>query len=174
MYTYNINTIPQNNTINSQDNYRSSSVDSIPENPFYVLNNDFSQLSHEFNGQKAYTNVMDLLQALNLTKIHEMSNLQDNWNGYGAKRFTRNALNTFTRVIQHLYKQPLIAPSGRNSLFLQYDKPDKSILAFEVFEDQADMVYIPLNAYDKAKKKTIVHNLEKEINDNVVAFYGHV
>lgn len=57
----------------------------------------------------------------NLNKIMKMSRFEDDWNGTGGKAFSPNAIFLFSMVIEMLEKQPEIAPTGRNSLLLQYE-----------------------------------------------------
>ena len=57
----------------------------------------------------------------NLNKITKMSRFEDDWNGTGGQAFSPNASSLFSMVSDMLEKQPEMAPTGRNSLLLQYE-----------------------------------------------------
>lgn len=83
----------------------------------------------------------------NLDKIRKMSLFEDNWNGAGAKAFSEKAIKRFVSVVESLDVQPEIAPTGRNSLYMEYRKKDGSLLSFEIKEDGAEKVYVERGDY---------------------------
>lgn len=71
-----------------------------------------------------------------------------------------------------LIKQPQIAPTGRNSLLLQYELDDKSLLAFEVGEKRTEKVYIPQGDYSLVQTDSFSEHIGERINECVECFYG--
>ena len=99
--------------------------------------------------------------------IREMDSYQENWNGYGAKSFSREQLRVFNDVIQNLDFQPDIMPTARNSLLMQYVYPNNTQLMFELFEDYMEEVLVPTGNYGKAQVKTYESDFASRINDEI-------
>lgn len=120
-----------------------------------------------------YTNkAIDLMKIENLNKIEKMALFEYDWNGTGGSAFSNNAIALFKSLIEILDKQPQIAPTGRNSLLLQYELDDKSLLAFEVRENYTEKVYIPKGNYSMAQVSSFTENIEQQIKESVKRFYG--
>ena len=69
----------------------------------------------------------------NLEKIEKISHFDYGWNGNGGLKFTREAIDAFRRIIDGLNRQPKIAPTGRNSLFINFirkRRPFRVVLSF--------------------------------------------
>ena len=49
---------------------------------------------------------------------------------------------------------------------------DKSLLAFELSEDKAEKVYIPMGDYSLVQTEEIREDIGKRIKENVEKFYG--
>lgn len=111
------------------------------------------------------------LKQENLAKIEKMAHFEYNWNGNGGEKFAKRAIDTFRKVIDVLHIQPQIAPTGRNSLLMQYELADKSRLIFEVSENNAEKVYIPKGDYSEAEVQRYVENVAYKINEAVEDFY---
>ncbi|HJC48534.1 MAG TPA: hypothetical protein IAA04_10825 [Candidatus Lachnoclostridium pullistercoris] len=116
--------------------------------------------------------VIDLLKIENLRKIKNMSLFEENWNGTGGSAFSEKSIALFENIIEMLEIQPQIAPTGRNSLLMQYELDDKSLLAFEVSEDRTEKVYIPEGDYSMAQTDIFTKNVEQKIKESVEEFYG--
>lgn len=143
---------------------------------------DFKQSSYiqyiDLNAKKVIglhsNNVVDLKEVENLNKIEKMASFTENWNGTGGSIFSENAIILFEKVIKALKKQPQIAPTGRNSLLMQYELDDKSMLAFEVSEKGTEKVYIPKGDYSLAQMEVFTEDIERKINECVEKFfYGY-
>ena len=117
--------------------------------------------------------VIDLMRIENLNKLKKMALFTENWNGTGGSAFSPNAISFFEAIIEMLDKQPEIAPTGRNSLLMQYELDDQSLLAFEVNERSAEKVYIPKGNYSKAEVETFTKNIAQKIKESVEDFYGY-
>ena len=114
----------------------------------------------------------DLLKIGNLNKINKIAGFKENWNGNGAKSFSPEAIEMFKNIITNLDQQPEIAPTGRDSLYMQYDANDGSLLAFEVFEKKIEKVFVPRGDMNKAETETVSTNLIEYVKENVNKFYG--
>jgi hypothetical protein len=71
--------------------------------------------------------------AESLTVLHKISLLEANWNTYGAKPFSTDIIAKTTGLIFQLSKPPMIFPTGRNSIQLEFYNNDK-YLEIEIFE----------------------------------------
>lgn len=117
-------------------------------------------------------NAIDLMKVENINKINKMAAFEDDWNGTGGSAFSSKAITLFLSIIETLEKQPGIAPTGRNSLLMQYELADKSMLVFEVGEDKTEKVYVPQGDYSMAKTELFTDNINHRIKECVEKFYG--
>ena len=115
---------------------------------------------------------LDLLKIENLKKLDCISLFRENWNGVGGRAFSGTSIRIFRDIIENVCKQPSIAPTGRNSLLLQYELDDHSILAFEVREKRVEMVYVKRGDYSSAISKVFTDDFIRNINSQVARFYG--
>lgn len=116
--------------------------------------------------------VVDIMKCMNLNKIEFMKAFTEDWNGNGAKAFSVKAIQLFEEIINSLVKQPEIAPTGRNSLLMQYELDDKSILAFEVRENVTEKVFVPQGNYTMIETETFTDDFVQNISASVEKFYG--
>lgn len=96
----------------------------------------------------------------NRQKLNKIERLKRNWNGYGAKAFTKGVIKKVNKMLDKIIVQPKIFPTPNNSIqFEYYDRKDLSkYLEFDV-------------SYHKilCNDKPIV---SKEINAKIRQFYG--
>lgn len=88
---------------------------------------------------------------INLERLEDIARLDSDWNGYGAKPFSRTLIADVRNIIPYLSKQPEIFPTGRNSIQLEYHLSDESYLEFEVFEDKIVGMQVSGTDYDNAQ-----------------------
>ena len=62
-------------------------------------------------------------KSANLKTIDMISHLAAGWDGNGGLAFSPETIQTFKNVINSLAVQPRIAPTGKGSLFMQF-QPD--------------------------------------------------
>lgn len=115
-------------------------------------------------------NEIDLLKGKNLMALDSMSKFEYDWNGNGGKKFSDNSISLFKQVINELIKQPEIAPTGRDSLYIEYTLNDGSLLVFELSPDELDEVYIPQGDYSRAESAVYTSDYSRNINDSVNNF----
>lgn len=142
----------------------------ISQNVQTNLSVNFSQNTSRLND--VYCQTIDLLKIENEDKILKMQAFEENWDGNGAKAFSKEAISLFRTVISALCKQPKIAPTGNNSLLMQFEKDDKSLLAFDVSLLGTDMVIVPQGNFELADEDFFTDKLEERINSAVRKFYG--
>ena len=132
-----------------------------------------------YNGQKSsltcpavVNKSIDILKQKNLNKIELMSHFQADWNGNGGLPFSEEAIALFNAIIQTLNIQPVIAPTGRSSLYMEFQSSDMSELIFEIFVDRAERVFIPQGNYSLAESEIFDENICSQIKESVRLFYG--
>lgn len=71
-----------------------------------------------------------------LKRIDEFGEYEDDWNGYGARKFTAKLLECAREIAVLLPEQFEVFPVARNSVQFEYEYDDGDYLEFEVFEDR--------------------------------------
>ena len=104
--------------------------------------------------------------------IQEIGSYLDNWNGYGAKRFSAKQLQVFLETITGLDSQPDVMPTARNSLLMQFVFPGGNLLMFELFSDCMEEVLVPAGDYSRAESKSFESNFSQKINDELRIMRG--
>lgn len=116
--------------------------------------------------------IEEILKKNNIKKINKMSRFKDNWNGYGSSSFSKDSIYLFLKIIEHVNRQPEIAPTGRSGLYMQYILKDKSILAFFVEEDILEKAIIPFGDYSKGISEVFYNNILGNVVSSVKEFYN--
>lgn len=104
----------------------------------------------------------------NLNKLSMISNLNDNWNGNGAKSFSLDLVAKCSYIINEIIRQPDIFPTGRNSIQMEYEKANGEYLELEVFEDEIYFLYVDKN--EEETEGILEFDINK-INECVLKFY---
>lgn len=102
--------------------------------------------------------------------LNEISTLGENWNGYGGASFSEEKIEFFRNLIEQLDSQPVISPTGRGSLYLEYSK-EKNALGFEVFTNKMNMAFVSSDG--KIFSETYEDKFGETINKQVKYYYGH-
>lgn len=108
----------------------------------------------------------------NLIRLDEISKLEENWNGYGAKAFSQELIGKCKDIINNLEFQPKIFPTGRKSVQFQYELEDRSYLEFEIFEDKISCLEVPKRIYSNAHTFEFPISEAQRIEEIVKKFYG--
>lgn len=74
---------------------------------------------------------LDHKQQSNLTKLQQIAQLKDNWDGYGAEHFSEQLIHRAKYLIHRLYIQPEIFPTANSSLQIEYEKDNGDYLEFQ-------------------------------------------
>lgn len=117
---------------------------------------------------------MNKIKVKNILRLQDISELRDDWNGYGAKSFDKNLIDSVENIIENVHVQPEIYPTERNSIQLEYELEDKSYLEFEVFKNKILCMRIPRRNYSKAEYEVISPIDIKRINEIIDNFYIYI
>lgn len=89
--------------------------------------------------------------AANLSRLNDIAELGEDWNGYGAAPISHFVIDEATRVIFSLNEQPdAIFPTGRKSVQFEYHLPN-SYLEFEIFDERIVAMQVIATDYDNAR-----------------------
>lgn len=105
-------------------------------------------------------------------RLRDIEELDYDWNGYKAKPFSSTLIDKCEKIVKVLSKQPLIYPTGRNSIQLQYELSDRSYLEFEIFENKTMCLHVPKRIYSEAIELELTDSEDKQIKEIVDKFYG--
>ena len=81
----------------------------------------------------------------NQAKLKAISELKDNWDGYGATTFTRSLIQSLSEFLQKLYKQPEIFPTADGTIQMEYEKENGDYLEFQFSDRSTCEVYMSKN-----------------------------
>lgn len=107
-----------------------------------------------------------------IKRLRDIENLPFDWNGYGAECFSSVLIDKCERIIKNLSIQPLIYPTGRDSIQFQYELNDRSYLEFEIFEDRTMCLQVPKRIYSAAIELELKDSEDNQIKEIVDKFYG--
>ena len=98
----------------------------------------------------------------NIDRLRKFYQLENNWDGYGAEKIEGDLINFCLKVIRLLDddKQPLINPTGRNSIQLEYEKEDGTYFELEFFSKNVIVLFRIDNV---GNETTITLNSLKEV-----------
>lgn len=106
-------------------------------------------------------------------RFEQISNLPDNWNGYGAKSFSSKIIEKCKEIFVKLPVAPSVFPTGRQSIQFQYELPDRSYLGFEIFEEKITSLFVPERKYNCAETKEFTFNDIEQIKEMVIKFHTY-
>lgn len=105
-------------------------------------------------------------------RLEEIAELQYDWNGYGAKEFSKTLIEKCKCIVRSLPVCPEIYPTGRQSVQFQYELKDKSYLEFEIFEAKTVCLQVPQRKYSDAITEEFSEFEIEKIKEIVSNFYG--
>jgi len=79
---------------------------------------------------------------MNKKLLNNFSELEANWNGYDGLPIGENIINKTEAIISTLNFQPLIFPTGRGTIQLDYFKDNDNLIEIEIFTDSQFMYKI--------------------------------
>ena len=95
--------------------------------------------------------------------LDEFAQLEDNWNGNGAKPFGESLIRKCKEIVNKLTIIPEIFPVANNSIQLEYEKKDGGYLQFNIFEHEITMFTILEDGKPFYDKLFDVNNIIKEV-----------
>jgi hypothetical protein len=111
-------------------------------------------------------------QLVNLDRLFEISHLENDWDGNGAGKISCEAIEVAFSIIKNVSIQPVIYPTARKSIQLQYELEDRSYLEFEIFEKNIMCMKVPKRIYADASFEEIDSGNINRVNQIVKEFYG--
>ncbi len=108
----------------------------------------------------------------NLEKLYNIEHLEQDWNGYGSKQIPRTVIIQSRNFIKNILIQPIIFPTGRQSIHMQYELEDKSYLEFEIFSDKITCMKVPKRIYSQATFEVFNKMDMGKFNKIIEEFYG--
>jgi len=111
--------------------------------------------------------VEDKIMANN-QKLDMISQLEPNWNGYGAEPIPSSAIDSMRDILGALTYQPEIFPTASPGIQFEYDNKNGDYLEFELFDG---IIECYLKKKDGNEKEFCVSTVD-EINKVVNEFYG--
>lgn len=103
-----------------------------------------------------------------LLRLEEIGALKENWNGNGASAFSEELISRAKELVCGLSKQPIILPTGRDSIQMEYENEDGDYLEFELFE--GDRLKMFLYTHDGVSETKYI--LFRLADKAVCEFYG--
>lgn len=116
--------------------------------------------------------VINMEKLNNLKRLEDIKKLKDGWNGYGSARISNIVIKRAEQVVKEICIQPVIFPTGRNSIQMQYELPDKSYLEFEIYETKVISMKVPKRVYKDAVFEKFTDIDMERMNKIVKEFYG--
>ncbi len=107
----------------------------------------------------------------NLDKLERFSLFQENWNGYGAKPFSKTLLSRAENLIRGLSKQPELFPTADDSIQMEYDKEGGGYLEIQITDDDSYDVFVMENEDSEGENFRIEADV-KFVNEQVKKFYA--
>lgn len=108
-------------------------------------------------------------QKRNLGKLCDIKN---EWNRNADNPVPVSVIDHSCIMIMNLYRQPVLYPTNRGSIQLQYEADDRSYLEFEVFVDNIVCMVVPKRDYNKAYFPEVKLDDLDEMNKILRDFYG--
>ena len=94
----------------------------------------------------------------NLKKIHDISQLKDDWNGNGVSAFKDTLIEKIKYLVLHLDIQPEIFPTACDSIQFEYEKENGEYLEFELFDNRLKVFTMDSDGNDYS------YNIDTDIN----------
>lgn len=103
-------------------------------------------------------------------RLEDIAQLQDNWNGNGAKAISNSLIAKTRNLVMLLNNQPEIFPTACDSIQIEYDNESGAHLEIELTENEmAELFMVDSNGDETIKK---IKSDSKTINEVVNRFYG--
>ena len=125
-----------------------------------------------YNNKETGNSAINEMQLANLDRLDNIALLKDDWNGYDGKKINETSIAVSRNIIRNILKQPVLYPTGRDSIQLQFELKDKSYLEFEVFENRITCMQVPKRIYANAVFQTLEITDIQAISRIIEVFYG--
>ena len=158
--------------VNSQMASRHGALRAIPQNVRSCIEQKTQQEISDALSRAWRENAAKDKLTRNLERLNDIAKLESDWNGYGAAPFTQELIAEARKIIMNLTEQPDLSPTGRKSIQLEYELPDKSYLEFEIFEDKIVAMQVYGIDYDNAQFWDLSPDDVTQVRDIVNKFFN--
>ncbi len=141
-----------------------------PTNPSSITRNDTVSCNVVLSATPSNCNELSISNDLynNINVLSSFSELQENWDVYGAQPLSNSLILKVKGVLACLENQPEVFPTGRGSIQLEYERDNGSYLEFECYDDgHVSVLHIDFEGNECES----VINFE-QIREMVDEFYG--
>lgn len=107
-------------------------------------------------------------QTENLKKLQKISELPDDWNGYGAKPISKEVIQEVRTIVSELNYQPEIFPLPDNEIQLEFDGPNQSYLEIVIGTKDLANIFIMDSTGNEVEKFVSKNSIILEVS----SFYG--
>ena len=104
----------------------------------------------------------------NQQKLQAISELEDNWDGYGASKISSDVIFKTKEILKSLYKQPEIFPTGAGTIQMEYETDDGDYLEFQIGDMPEIQCYMKQGEQENEK---LIYIRPEVINNLVRNFY---
>ena len=111
-------------------------------------------------------------QLNNLDRLSNIKELKKDWDGYGSSAISDAVIERAKKFIECIVIQPLMFPTGRDSIQMQYELNDKSYLEFEIYRTKVMSMFVPKRKYEEAVFEEFTDIEIDQFNQMVKEFYG--
>jgi len=94
---------------------------------------------------------IEISKKINMDILDGFLLLQQGWNGYNGRSFSTSVIERAKRIVLSLERQPYIFPTGRNSVQIEYRKPNRDYLEFEIYSNKIEF-YIYKSGHEEERK----------------------
>ena len=105
-----------------------------------------------------------MLTEKTIEKLKEISELKEDWDGYGASPFSDKVIDNTRTVLSYLCFEPELYPTGRESIQFEYGD-DKNRIELEVFEDGGEYGIIKNFEYIEFDEPITIEDCVAVLND---------
>lgn len=105
----------------------------------------------------------------NMKKLTAIENLQDNWNGYGAKAFNQSVVDKVRKILNEILYQPEIFPIPSDTIQMEFRNSKGDYL--ELVIDTTSFVSVLTELYDGTQTEFYTFDDTTNINSVVQNFY---
>jgi len=105
-------------------------------------------------------------QTKNFIKLHSYESLEEGWDGYDAPPVPKSVIDRAINIVSHpeLKNQPEVFPTARESVQLEYHKPNENYLEIEVFSDYFN-IYEDFCGSEKEEELKDINSVVRVINE---------
>ncbi len=136
-----------------------------------VSSDDVRDIVYYYNGRTKNCS-RDRKRFDNLERLYDIAQLKTNWDGENSEKIPESVIRNTKTFIENICRQPVIFPTGRQSIHMQYELEDTSYMEFEIFEDTITCMKVPQRVYAHAVFKTFQNLDMDQFNQIVEEFYG--